>query len=350
MASLGKVCATGIGANMLISVYLLPAWWARLSLKSNVQSPIPEDRSQEPECRFTQHATRNTPSFYRAGVWRLGLALVRVLPTTLLDTLFVLCGETYYRIHRQRRETVIRNLLPALHGDRAAAETKTHQLFRQFALKLADLWRYEAGDAVQNWSLEPDAWEKFLAWQSKGRGILLVLPHLGNWEIGGPLLAQRGVKLIILTQAEPGNGLTELRVASRAKWGIQTVVVGHDPFAFVEIIKRLQDGATVALLIDRPAAPTAVRVELFGRPFLASVAAAELARASGCVLATGCILRTGNTYAARLHTEIEYDRRALANREARRELTQQILRAFEPEIREHLDQWYHFVPIWPADS
>jgi predicted RND superfamily exporter protein len=33
MASLGKVCAVGIGANMLISVFLLPAWWARLTSK-----------------------------------------------------------------------------------------------------------------------------------------------------------------------------------------------------------------------------------------------------------------------------------------------------------------------------
>jgi predicted RND superfamily exporter protein len=28
MASLGRVCAVGIGANMLISVFLLPAWWS----------------------------------------------------------------------------------------------------------------------------------------------------------------------------------------------------------------------------------------------------------------------------------------------------------------------------------
>jgi uncharacterized protein len=27
MASLGRVCAVGIGTNMLISVFLLPAWW-----------------------------------------------------------------------------------------------------------------------------------------------------------------------------------------------------------------------------------------------------------------------------------------------------------------------------------
>jgi predicted RND superfamily exporter protein len=39
MASLGKVCAVGIGANMLIAVFLLPAWWVVVSLKSKVQCP-----------------------------------------------------------------------------------------------------------------------------------------------------------------------------------------------------------------------------------------------------------------------------------------------------------------------
>ena len=91
-------------------------------------------------------------------------------------------------------------------------------------------------------------------------------------------------------------------------------------------------------------------VELFGQPFRASVAAAELARASGCALIGVTIVRKRDGYAGEVLPEFEYDRRALGNREARRELTQQILRAFEPEIREHLDQWYHFVPIWPADA
>jgi predicted exporter len=33
MASLGRVCAVGIGANMLISVFLLPAWWRMVNLR-----------------------------------------------------------------------------------------------------------------------------------------------------------------------------------------------------------------------------------------------------------------------------------------------------------------------------
>lgn len=39
MASLGQVCAVGIGANALISIFLLPAWWRFFSPKSKVQSP-----------------------------------------------------------------------------------------------------------------------------------------------------------------------------------------------------------------------------------------------------------------------------------------------------------------------
>jgi lauroyl/myristoyl acyltransferase len=138
-----------------------------------------------------------------------------------------------------------------------------------------------------------------------------------------------------------------LRKASRAKWGIETLVVGSDGFAFVEIIKRLQAGEIVALLIDRPPTPSAVEVALFDRPFLASIAAAELARASGCALVGVTIVRAGAGYTAHVLPEITYERRALGSREARRELTQKIIRAFEPEIRQHLDQWYHFVPIWP---
>jgi lauroyl/myristoyl acyltransferase len=91
-------------------------------------------------------------------------------------------------------------------------------------------------------------------------------------------------------------------------------------------------------------------VELFGRPFEAPAAAAELARASGCALIGVTIVRRPTGYAVKVLPEFTYDRRALGNREARRELTRQILRAFEPAIRQNIDQWYQFVPIWPNDK
>ena len=135
----------------------------------------------------------------------------------------------------------------------------------------------------------------------------------------------------------------------RRRCGIETLIIGQDSFAFVEVIKRLQAGAALAISLDRPPAKGGVTVDWFGKPFEASLAAAELARASGCALIGVTIVRWPAGYAAKVLPEFVYDRKALSDRGARRELTRQILRAFEPQIRQDIDQWYQFVPIWPDE-
>ena len=160
----------------------------------------------------------------------------------------------------------------------------------------------------------------------------------------------RGAKLLVITLAEPQNQLTELRKAGRGRWGVETLVIGQDPFGFIDVIRRLEEGATVALLMDRPPASSRVIVELFGGPFPASIAAAELARASNCILLPVYLPRTAQGYAAHILPAVDYDRASLRDHGARQQLTQKIIRAFEAPIRDHLNQWFHFVPIWPASS
>jgi KDO2-lipid IV(A) lauroyltransferase len=347
MASLGQVCAVGIASNMLISVFLLPVWWKTLRGRmSHVEGPGAVD----PSISDTPHpsALSAPSSLYRQEFWLLGLWLVRILPRWFCLMLGRALAKVYWIAAPARREIVIENLLPALQNDRAAATNKARELFRQFVVKVVDLWRYEAGLPIQNSFGNATGWEHFAAALEQKRGVLLLTPHLGNWEFGGPWLTQKKVPLQVVTLAEPGDRFTQLRQASRARWNIETLVVGSDPFAFVEIIRRLEAGATVALLVDRPSASTAITVELFGRPFAASIAAAELARASGCVLLPVYLPREGDTYAAHVLPPIPYDRATLRDPAVRQRLTQDIVRAFEPLIQKHLDQWYHFIPIWPV--
>ncbi len=254
----------------------------------------------------------------------------------------------YWNLARHRRKTVIENLLPPLKGDPKAATVTAHALFRQFAQKLIDLWQFEAGMPIDQLIIETSGWEHFVAARGHGRGVLMITPHLGNWEFGGPLLTGLGFPLQVITLAEPGADFTALRQASRARWQIETLVIGEDPLAFVEIIRRLEGGATVALLMDRPPEQTAITIELFGRPFAASIAAAELARASGCALLPVYITRIQRGYTAQILPAVPYERNALRERASRQALTQQIMRVFEPVIRQYLDQWYHFVPVWSA--
>jgi predicted RND superfamily exporter protein/lauroyl/myristoyl acyltransferase len=348
MGSLGQVCAVGIGANMLISIFLLPTWWhvTRVRRAQDEQRTISEGRFGQlsnPDPRLS------TPSsLYRSEFWRLGLWLVRILPTGLCLSLGRLIAACYWLLAGHRRETVINNVLPVCANDSVRAVKIGKTLIQQFALKLVDLWRYEAGLPIDDLLGEQTGWDHFVEAQSQKRGILLLSAHVGNWEFGVPWLARRGVVLQVITMPEPTQDFTKLRQASRQRWNVETLVIGEDPFAFLQVIKRLDQGATVALLVDRPPPSAAVTVELFGRPFRATIAAAELARASGCVLLPVCLPRNPVTYSAHVLPPIPYNRAALRDRQARQQLTQEIMSAFEPFIREHIDQWYHFVPIWPS--
>ena len=168
-----------------------------------------------------------------------------------------LLAGLYWRLARHRREIVVQNLLPAPWVAIVPQPWKrkvAKALVRQFALKVADLWRYESGLPVDDLFGEWTGWEHFTAAQAQKRGILLITPHLGNWEFGGPLLTKRGVNLQVITLAEPGNGFTELLRASRARWDIETLVIGEDPFGFVENIRRLGEPAAYRGFAHRPSA------------------------------------------------------------------------------------------------
>ena len=228
-------------------------------------------------CRAFMRAS----AVYRSELWRAGLLAARVLPRPLLEACARSLTSLYGAGNKGRREVVVRNLLPALQFDRAAAERTARELFQQFGLKLADLWRYESGREIEEMAGGAGEWDRFEAARARGRGVLLLTPHLGNWELGAPFLRRRGISLQVITQAEPQASLTKLREHARARWGIETVVIGENPFGFVEVIRRLEQGATVALLVDRPPPPSAVTVKLFGQKFSASIASGRRAYRRG---------------------------------------------------------------------
>jgi lauroyl/myristoyl acyltransferase len=347
MASLGQVCALGIGCNMLIAIFVLPVWWSALSRhnRSDSASTLPSP-SNPP---LQQSTTPTTPSyFYGVFAWRLGLTLVRFVPRRLLQSLLIQLALLYWRLAGHRREILINNLLPAVNGDRAVAIAKAKSLMRNFAIKLVDLWRYEAGLPIDDLFGPSDGWERLEKLRAEKRGVLILTCHVGNWELGAPWLAKKDILLQVVTLAEPSEAFTKLRQASRAKWKIETLVIGSDPFAVVDVIRRLENGAMIALLVDRPPPGSGINAELFGKPFTAAIAAAELARASGCAILPVYLPRGEHNYSAHLLPEIPYERAALRDRAARQQLTQKIMQVFEPVICSHIDQWYHFVPVWPA--
>lgn len=332
LASLDLVCAGGVACVFVVSMGLLPAWWRRAGHTVELEPAEPSTGPSE---------------LYRGGPWRLASWFARRLPRGGCQQLARLGVGFYCAMRPQRVAVVVENLLPLTGGDRGAAERLAKENFREFADKLTDLWRFEAGVDVAPLVAPGSGWDHFTAAVAAGRGVLLVTPHLGNWEFGAVLLRRQGISPLVLTAPEPGETFTAARADGRARHGIETLVVGADPFAFVQVIQRLQRGGVVALLVDRPPIATRVRTDLFGRSFHVSVAAAELARATGCVVLPVFVVREADGYRAHALPPLDYDRRDLASRATRAEFAGLILRAFEPTIRQFAAQWFHFVPIWP---
>ncbi|HSH94992.1 MAG TPA: MMPL family transporter, partial [Roseimicrobium sp.] len=235
LASLDKLCAVGILLALFTGLVLLPSWWLVFA-----GATVPKTAATKPS------------QLYQARTWKLACAVIRVLPLTATRILGRIAGLFYRLAKTDRLECVTQNLLPICNGDLPKAQDTARRVFSNFGEKLVDLWRFEAGADIQSLFTEFKGWEHYAKAKAEGRGVLLVTPHLGNWEFGGPLMTQRGEKLLVLTLPEPGTGFTEMRQAARARWGIETLVVGENPFAFVEVIQRLQSGANVALLLDRP--------------------------------------------------------------------------------------------------
>ena len=62
------------------------------------------------------------------------------------------------------------------------------------------------------------------------------------------------------------------------------------------------------------------------------------------------LLRFQDLLRHRVQVLNEEFRAAIGNRAARLRLTQEILRAFEPIIRQYPSQWFHFVPVWTEEK
>ncbi len=338
LGDLGKVCATGVLSAWMMAVLVAPRLRAAFrTLGGNA------DRSGGKGTVKSVGPSRA----YGVMAWKFGLSVVRLVPGSVLIRLGRWGGSCYRMLQPERERIVRANLLPLVGDCDGRAHVATRELFALFGEKLVELWQFEAGippivhpDREEDWALFTDA-------KKGGRGVLLVTPHLGNWELGGPALTRRGERLLVLSNPEPGQGFTEIRKLGRARWGIDTLIVGDDPFAFVEVIKRLQDGGIVALLMDRPGPTNRVAVELFGRPFHASIGAAELARATGCAVLPVAIVKGPTGSVLKMMPEIPYLRGELRSLEARRQLTQKIMRDFEPLLSQYPEQWFQFIPIWP---
>jgi KDO2-lipid IV(A) lauroyltransferase len=184
---------------------------------------------------------------------------------------------------------------------------------------------------------------------ARGKGVILITAHLGNWELGGMTLALRGLPMTIVTMQEPTAELTRWRENYRQRLGIKTITVGEETFSFLEMVHALRRNEFVAMLVDRPYEGTGSPVRFFGGEAFFSTGPALLWQHTGAaVLPAFTLQNERGTYVSFAEAPIEMES-AAGPREALAQNTQRIATAFEAIIRSHPEQWFNYVPVWKAE-
>ena len=184
---------------------------------------------------------------------------------------------------------------------------------------------------------------------ARGCGAILISPHLGNWELGGLGLADRGYPLNVLTFRERDEKVNELREEVRAARGIRFIYVDRDdtsPLAIIEAVNALRRNEVLALLGDRDGSSHTATFDFFGQPAQIPVGAAYLAIATGAPVIPVFVPLEGGRYSTLMEEPVYFSSGRADHEKAIREGTERLLRVFERYIREYPDQWYNFYDYW----
>ena len=281
--------------------------------------------------------------WYRLPTFQTALALAKILPRSATQPLAGAIGSLSFWLGGKGLEVMRLNLATASGLQGTQLDMLCRRNYRNFLKMLADYF-YTAGahpEKIRPLLSEWRGFEHFTAARERGKGTIIITGHIGNWELGGILLAAEGFPVTVISLEEPAPELTKWREDYRKRLGIKTITVGQDKFAFVEMINTLRRNEFLAMLIDRPYAQSGVPVQFFGKETLFSNAPSLLWKHTGATVLPAFVLQNdGHRYLSFAEAPIEMER------EADTENTQRMASAFEEIIRRYPDQWYNYVRIW----
>lgn len=114
----------------------------------------------------------------------------------------------------------------------------------------------ELFEDVQGWNIVE-------ALLSRGKGLIIVTGHLGNWELGGAYAAARGLPIDAVARHMANPLFDRYLTRTRQRIGMSVV---HDEEAVRRVPRSLRGGRAVAFLVDQGAVGLASTwVPFFGR-------------------------------------------------------------------------------------
>ncbi|WP_206184560.1 phosphatidylinositol mannoside acyltransferase [Thermoactinospora rubra] len=182
-----------------------------------------------------------------------------------------------------------------------------------------------------------------------GRGVVLALPHMGNWDQAGAWLAGRGQRFTTVAERLRPESLFRRYTAFREGLGMEVLPLTGGPGHTVAVLaSRLRRGGVVCLPAERDLTRHGIEVEFFGATTKVPAGPALLAVQTGAALLPAVIWFEGPDWAIRIHEEVPVPREG-TRQEKVAAMAQRLTEFFEKGIAEHPEDWHMLQRLWLDD-
>lgn len=182
-----------------------------------------------------------------------------------------------------------------------------------------------------------------------GKGVILALPHLGNWDLAGAWVTRNlGVPFTTVAERLKPETLYDRFVAYREGLGME-VLPHTGGSAFGTLARRLRAGGLVCLVADRDLSASGVEVKFFGDTARMPAGPAILAQQTGALLLPVTLWFDATpVMKGRVHPPVEVPETG-TRAEKTSLMTQALADAFAEGIADHPEDWHMLQRLWLAD-
>jgi lauroyl/myristoyl acyltransferase len=281
-----------------------------------------------------------------------GSALARAIPERAAYGLAKLLGS-YAARRSKKRPFVERNLarITGLRSDSPAMEELVVEAYRSYArywLETFRLVREGPEFFLERFVCKHN--DRIEEVRSRGRGAIVVVGHLGNWDAAGAWVGATGRKLVTVAEVLKPRRMFDFFADHRAKLGM--TIYPAQAGAVRDLARAVDEGAVVAILGDRDLRGRGPKVEFFGETTTFPAGPAVVAVKTRVPLLVAGVYGVERAdgkkgWEAEISEPIELPDET--GEDAIAALTQRVAHVMEGFVARHPEEWHVFNPFWLAD-
>ena len=180
---------------------------------------------------------------------------------------------------------------------------------------------------------------------AKGDGVVIPLPHMGNWDWAGAWACATGMPLATVAERLEPARLYDEFVAYRRSLGMEILPLTGSTGTFERLVRWAADGGLVCLLADRDLSRAGVEVQLCGQPARMPTGPALLARRTGAALVPATLAYTGDDLEITFHPEVPHQ----PGEDGLASMMQVVADVFTEGFRAAPQDWHMMQKVFAAD-